>query len=257
MREPNKTREGLWRRVQQHNQSACGGEILVASGGLQHERQTVMSKKLLVSRGQIDAVWQMAREKAITREDFQVAQDKKGPGGVGYFLDSLRYGGMNPPFSSRLHFLPGIKVCLDQPWLEAAEAAGPYTPRSELARISKHYPPTEKGEMTSDYVAVSFYERNYMKTALEWGNGQKLQTVSCREVFAVAKRHRTLNKTLGQSWLFLVDTTPCDVGDRDSHEKVCCVWWDDTRRGVSLDYAYSFGDRTTWFLFRKPSALAA
>ncbi len=200
-----------------------------------------------VTDGQFRCAKKMAIEKGIGLRRFQEELDS---GGFARYLESLR-GSILPPQDARIHFFPGIEVFLDQSWDDAVNVAGPNTPmRDDVRKIGDQYPPTGKGKVVRDYIAINFPQGDGWQVALDWAKGQKLQKTTPREVFAVSTQHPKLHVTLGQNPMYMVSTV-------EAGRPSCCVWWSDAGRVAGLSWESSFYRRYIWFLFRNPSVLVA
>jgi hypothetical protein len=241
----------LWRRVQQKTSRLVVARYSSLQVGYKRKKK-VMSKSLLVTSGQMEAVRQMANEKGISRSQFQQGLDD---GGLSRYLDTLKFGGITIPPGARIHLLTGVTVTLDQDWQEAVNTAGPNTPADyNVRKVGDLYKPTGKGKVVCDYVALNFTRGDGWQAALAWAKEQKLESTTPREAFVVAEHNPTLHKVLGQNPMRLAATTECTFG---GFRRAGGVWWRDAKSGANLHWVSYFGLGYDWFLFRKPSVLVA
>jgi len=212
-----------------------------------------MSKKLLVTPGQTNAVRDMANAKGVTRAEFQAAQDD---GRIARFLDTLKVDVKNidlatltPPPGARLHTVR-ISFKPDREWQEAINAAGPNTPSDyNVRKVGDQYPPTGTEEIEEDLILLNFPKGDgFFDRALAWAASKQLQNTVPREVFAIGEQHPKLYEKLGQNSMYVAATKECTFGgDRCA----CYVWWNDSKRGANLRWVGNFGSSRDWFAFRK------
>lgn len=206
-----------------------------------------MSKKMLVSSNQTDAVRDMANAKGVTRAQFQAAQDD---GRIARFLDTLKVDptALTPPPGVRLHTVR-IRFKPDREWQESINAAGPNTPSDyNVRKVGDQYPPTGTEEIEEDLILLNFPNGDGFDAALAWAKSKQLENTVPREVFAIGEQHPKLHEELGQNPMYVAATKECTFGgDRGA----CCVWWDGSERGVDLDWVSGFDNSSDWFAFRK------
>ena len=161
-----------------------------------------------------------------------------------------------PPPSARLHLLSKIRVVLDQDWHKAVGDAASVTIEDFclIYKAEALYPPTGKGELVRDYIALNFNWLAGWQVALDWAKQQGLENTAPREAFAVGNQCPNLNHILGKHQTYLVATTCCTFVGK---QQACCVYWTGTMHEPILRPTDSFKFCGSWFLFRKPSVLVA
>ncbi len=211
-----------------------------------------MSKKMLVTSNQTDAVRDMANAKGVTRAEFQAAQDD---GRIARFLNSLKgcanstdLTGLTPPPGARLHIVR-IHFKPDYEWQEAVNAAGPNTPSDyNVRKVGDQYPPAGTEEIEEDLILLNFPNGDGFDAALAWAASKQLEKTVPREVFAIGEQHPKLHEVLGQNPMYVAATKECTFG---GFRHACCVWWYGSGREARLPWVKRFAYSRAWFAFRK------
>lgn len=236
-----------------NNQSASGATSWWSFRRTITRKRKVMSKKMLVTSNQTDAVRDMANAKGVTRVQFQMAQDD---GRIARFLDNLKvdvnnvgFATLTPPPCALLHTVH-IRFKPDREWQEAVNAAGPNTPGNYNVRnVGYQYPPVGTGEIEEDLILLNFPNSDGFDKARAWAQSKQLEDTDPREVFAVGGQYPRLHKRFEQNPMYVVATKECVFG---GIRYACCVWWDDLEREVNLNWIRNFNSSLAWFAFRKP-----
>jgi hypothetical protein len=211
-----------------------------------------MSKKMLVSSNQTDAVRDMANAKGVTRAQFQAAQDD---GRIARFLDTLKIDVNNidlatltPPSGARLHTIR-IRFKPDREWQEAVNAAGPNTPDNyNVRKVGDQYPPTGTEEIEEDLILLNFPNGDGFDKARAWAQSKQLEDTVPREMFAIGEQYPKLHEELGQNPMYVAATKESTFG---GDRLACYIWWRDSKREARLNWVLNFGHRHVWFAFRK------
>ena len=206
-----------------------------------------MSKQQLVTPRQAACVQQMANDKKVGREVFQMALDD---GSIARFLDDLKNGavGITPPQGARIHIVR-VKVKQDRLWQEAVDKAGPNTPSNyDVRKVGDLYVPVGNQEVEKDIILLNYPTGGGFDKARAWAHPLGFKDTDPREVFAIGEQHPNLHNVLGQNPMYVVATKECSF---DGHRQACYVWWYDSLREADLRWVGNFDYARGWFAFSK------
>lgn len=209
-----------------------------------------------VTTAQLEQVRKMAREKGVSREQFQNGLDN---GTLATALNAMKQGTritllpiVEPPPGGRIHTVR-VPVVLDRSWPEAVRAAGPDIPDSDSVwRVEDFYLRTGSGQVEQEVVLLNFGSKggNWNK-AQAWAKHYALKQSVSRQVLAIGEHKSELHRKLGMDPLCVVATKEFSfVGRR----RACGVWWSGARRGAGLVWVSDCGRAPVWFAFVCESA---
>lgn len=212
-----------------------------------------------LSSGQLDQIRKMAKDKGITRKDFQTYGLVSGL--VAEMLDGIKakrpmvLGELVAPPGARLHIVQ-VPVTLDQDWQEAINVAGPDTPANyNVRKVGDQYPTEGTGTREDELILLNFPQGdgNWDK-AQAWAKQYQLERTHPRQVFAIGARCPKLHQELGMNPMYVVATKECTF---EGHRQACYVWWRASDRKAGLHWVGSFSARRDWFAFRRQSSVAS